>query len=122
MKHWVFLMSVIMFLVVLLPAPAPTFDKPYGQLRALKRRAATVVLQKNDCVARVLNSHKIAYQRNEEGVVIRLQVGSNWLDVNRIEIVPMLRQGESGLDVVGHEIFFYTEGEILHLVSALTIR
>jgi hypothetical protein len=80
------------------------------------------VLQKNDFVARVLNSHKIAYQRNEEGVVIRLQVGSNWLDVNRIEIVPMLRQGESGLDVVGHEIFFYTEGEILHLVSALTIR
>lgn len=122
MKHWVFLMSVIMFLVVLLPAPAPASDKPYGQLRALKRRAATVVLQKNDFVARVLNSHKIAYQRNEEGVVIRLQVGSNWLDVNRIEIVPMLRQGESGLDVVGHEIFFYTEGEILHLVSALTIR
>lgn len=122
MKHWVFLMSVIIFLVVLLPAPAPAFDEPYGQLRALKRRAATVVLQKNDFVARVLNSHKIAYQRNEEGVVIRLQVGSNWLDVNRIEIVPLLRQGESGLDVVGHEIFFYTEGEILHLVSALTIR
>ncbi len=122
MKHWVFLMSVIMFLVALPSRPAPAFDKPYGQLRALKRRAATVVLQKNDFVARVLNSHRIVHQRNKEGVVVRLQIESKWLEVNRIEIVPMLRQGESGLDVVGHEIFFYTEGEILHLVSALTIR
>ena len=122
MKHWVFLMSVIMFLVVLLPAPAPAFDKPYGQLRALKRRAATVVLQKNDFVARVLNSYRIAYQRNKGGVVVRLQIESKWLEVNRIEIVPMVREGERGLDVVGHEIFFYTGDEIFHLVSALTIR
>jgi hypothetical protein len=122
MKRWVFVISVIMFLVALPSRPTCASDKPYGQLRALKRRAATVVLQKNDFVARVLNSHRIAYQRNKEGVVVRLQIGSKWLEVNRIEIVPMLRQGESDLDVVGHEIFFYTEGEILHLVSALTIR
>ena len=122
MRRWVLVISVIIFSAAFAAGLPRASDKPYGQLRALKRRAATVVLQKNDFVARVLNSHKIAYQRNEEGVVIRLQVGSNWLDVNRIEIVPMLRQGESGLDVVGHEIFFYTEGEILHLVSALTIR
>ena len=111
-----------MFLVALPFRPTCASDKPYGQLRALKRRAATVVLQKNDFVARVLNSHRIAYQRNKEGVVVRLQIESNWLEVNRIEIVPLVREEERGLEVVGHEIFFYTEGAILHLVSALTIR
>jgi hypothetical protein len=122
MKHWVLVMGVIMMLVALSAMPACASDKPYGQLRALKRRAATVMQQKNDFVARVLHFHKIAYQRNEEGVVTQLQIGSRWQDVNRIEIVPLVREGEHGLEVVGHEIFFYTEAEILHLVSALTIR
>jgi hypothetical protein len=39
-----------------------------------------------------------------------------------IEIVPLVREGEHGLNVMGHEIFFYTEGQILLLVSELAIR
>lgn len=115
-------MGVMVSLAALSATPACASEKPYGQLRALKRRAATVMQQKNDFVARVLHSHKIAYQRNEDGVVTQLQIGSRWLDVNRIEIVPLVREGEGGLEFIGHEIFFYTEGEILHLLSALTIR
>jgi hypothetical protein len=29
---------------------------------------------------------------------------------------------EGGYQVIAHEIFFYTEGDILHLVSTATIR
>jgi hypothetical protein len=122
MKRWILVMSTIIFLAALSAGLPWASDRTYGQLRALKRRADTVVQQKNDFVARVLYSHKIACLRNEEGVVVRLQIGDKWIDVSRIEIVPMVREGERGLDVVGHEIFFYTGDEILHLVSALTIR
>jgi len=123
MKRWVLVSGVVFFfLAVFLGGEPWASDGTYGQLRALKRRAATVMRQKNDFVARVLHFHKIAYQVNDEGVVSRLQIGSRWLDVNRIEIIPLVREDESGLEVIGHEIFFYTEEEILHLVSSLTIR
>jgi hypothetical protein len=122
MKRRVLLLSAIVFLAAFAAALPLASAESYGQLRALKRRADTVTRQKNDFVARVLHSYGIPYQRTEKGVVTRLQIGTNWLDVNRIEIVPLVREGEHDLQVMGHEIFFYTEGEILHLVSALTIR
>ncbi|MCK4487934.1 MAG: hypothetical protein KAU38_14395 [Desulfobacterales bacterium] len=122
MKRRILMLSAIIFLAAFVAAPSWASGETYGQLRALKRRAATVMRQKNDFVARVLHSYDIPYQRNEQGVVTRLQIRNNWLDVNRIEIVPLVREGEYGLQVMGHEIFFYTEGQILHLVSALTIR
>ena len=122
MKCRALVLSAIIFLAAFAAAPPHASTETYGQLRALKRRAATVTRQKNDFVARVLHSYNIPYQRTKEGVVARLRIGTDWLDVNRIEIVPMVREGEYGLQVMGHEIFFYTEGEILHLISALTIR
>ena len=122
MKCRALVLSAIIFLAAFAAAPPWASSENYGQLRALKRRAATVTRQKNDFVARVLHSYNIPYQLTKEGVVARLQIGNNWLDVNRIEIVPLVQEGEHGLQVMGHEIFFYTEGEILHLVSALTIR
>jgi hypothetical protein len=122
MKHRVLVLSTIIFLAAFVAAPPWASSETYGHLRALKRRAATVMRQKNDFVARVLHSYNIPYQLTEQGVVARLQLGANWLDVNRIEIVPLVREGEHGLQVMGHEIFFYTEGDILHLVSSLTIR
>ena len=117
MKHWVFVMSIVVF-VSMAVSPACASDQP----RALKRRATTVLRQKNDFVSRVLHSYEVAYQTNQEGIVTKIQMGGNWHDVNRIEIVPLVREREGGLEVVGHEIFFFTEDEILHLVSALTIR
>jgi len=122
MKCRTLVLSAIIFLAAFAAAPPWAFTETYGQLRALKRRAATVTRQKNDFVARVLHSYNIPYQLTKVGVVARLQIGADWLDVNRIEIVPLVQEGEYGLQVMGHEIFFYTEGEILHLVSALTIR
>lgn len=122
MKRRILMLSAIIFLAAFVAAPPWASGETYGQLRALKRRAATVMRQKNDFVARVLHSYDIPYQRTEQGVVTRLQIRNNWLDVNRIEIVPLVQEGEYGLQVMGHEIFFYTEGQILHLVSELTIR
>ena len=115
-------LSAIVFLAAFAVAPPWAYGENYGQLRALKHRAGIVMRQKNDFVARVLHSYNIPHKLTDQGVVARLQIGTKWQDVNRIEIVPLVREGESGLQVVGHEIFFYTEGEILHLVSALPIR
>jgi hypothetical protein len=94
----------------------------YGQIRALKRRADTVTHQKNSFVARVLSSYKIPCEVTEQGIVARLHIENRWYDVNHIEIVPLMREVDGGYQVIAHEIFFYTEGEILHLVSAMNIR
>ena len=94
----------------------------YGQIRALKGRADTVTHQKNSFVARVLSSYKIPYQTTEQGIVARLHIENRWYDVNQIEIVPVTREVDGGYQVIAHEIFFYTEGEILHLVSEVTIH
>jgi hypothetical protein len=112
------LVSFALFVWVLPQASAQN----YGQIRALKRRADTVTHQKNSFVARVLSSYKIPCQVTEQGIVARLQIENRWYDVNQIDIVPVMREVDGGYQVVGHEIFFYTEGEILHLVSAMNIR
>ena len=117
-----FFVNVILFCaipVLLLPS---LWAQNYGQVRALKGRAATVTRQKNDFVARVLHSYDISCQITPEGIVARLQIENRWYDINQIEIVPLTQEVEGGYKVTGHEIFFYTEGEILHLVSAATIR
>ena len=112
------LVSFVLFVLVLPQASAQN----YGQIRALKRRADTVTQQKNSFVVRVLSSYKIPYQVTEQGIVARLHIENRWYDVNQIEIVPVTREVDGGYQVIAHEIFFYTEGEILHLVSAVTIR
>jgi len=105
--------------VLLLP---DAWAQDYGQIRALKERADTVKSQKNNFVARVLRSYKIPCQITDEGVVARLYIQNRWYDVNQIEIVPLTKEIEGGYQVIAHEIFFYTEGDILHLVSAATIH
>ena len=99
-----------------------TFAQNYGQIRALKHRATTVSQQKNHFVARVLSSYNIPYQRDKQGIVLRLHIDDRWYDVNQIEIVPVTQEGENSFKIVAHEIFFYTDKDILHLVSAVTIR
>ena len=106
-------------LVLLLPQASA---QNYGQIRALKRRADTVTHQKNAFVARVLSSYKIPYQTTELGIVARLHIKDRWYDVDQIEIVPLTREVDGGYQVIAHEIFFHTEGEILHLVSEVKIR
>jgi hypothetical protein len=114
--------SLILLLSVLPPVPLPAASENYGQIRALKQRAHTVVQRKNDFVARVLQSYNIRFQRTQQGVVNRLQIGGQWQNVTQVEIVPLVRERSAGPQLVAHEIYFYTEKEILHLVSAITIR
>ena len=113
-----FLVSCAFFVLLLPQASAQN----YGQIRAFKRRADTVTHQKNSFVARVLSSYKIPYQNTDQGIVARLHIEDRWHDVDEIEIVPLTREVDGGYQVIAHEIFFYTEGEILHLVSEIKIR
>ena len=122
MKRRMVLLNIIFtcgLVVLLLP---DVWAQDYGQIRALKSRAETVNQQKNHFVAQVLHSYNIPCQVTEEGIVARLHIQNRWYDVNQIEIVPVTREVEGGYQVVAHEIFFYTEGDILHLVSPATIR
>ena len=112
------LVSLGLFVLVLSQASAQN----YGQIRALKRRADTVTRQKNDFVVRVLHSYDVPHQVTAQGIVARLHIENRWYDVNQIEIVPVTREVDGGYQVIAHEIFFYTEGEILHLVSEVKIR
>jgi hypothetical protein len=112
------LVSLALLVLVLPQASAQN----YGQIRALKRRADTVTHQKNSFVARVLSSYNIPYQTTDQGIVARLHIEDRWHDVDQIEIVPVTRNVDGGYQVIAHEIFFYSEGEILHLVSAVNIR
>jgi hypothetical protein len=122
MKRRMVLLNIIFtcgLVVLLLP---DGWAQDYGQIRALKNRAETVNQQKNHFVAQVLHSYNIPCQVTEEGIVARLHIQNRWYDVNQIEIVPVTKEVEGGYQVIAHEIFFYTEGDILHLVSAATIR
>ncbi len=122
MKRRTVLLNIIFtcgLAVLLLP---DAWAQDYGQIRALKNRAETVNQQKNHFVAQVLHSYNIPCQVTAEGIVARLHIQNRWYDVNQIEIVPVTREVEGGYQVIAHEIFFYTEGDILHLVSAATIR
>ena len=106
-------------LVLLLP---DLWAQNYGQIRAMKNRAETVTRQKNHFVVQVLRSYNIPCKVTEEGIVAQLHIQNHWYDVKQIEIVPVTRDIEGGYEVIAHEIFFYTEGDILHLVSAAKIR
>jgi hypothetical protein len=119
MKIRIYLLTVILFLLCGLAAQA----QEYGKIRALQQRAAFVTNQKNDFVARVLTSYKIPYERNGQGVVVRINLEKSWLDVTGIEIVPILQESsDKRQHVTAHELYFYTAGGILDLVSELIIR
>ena len=122
MKRRTVLANIIVFFTLLVLVLPQVSAQNYGQIRALKSRAETVTHQKNHFVAQVLRSYNIPCQVTEEGIVARLHIQNRWYDVNQIEIVPVTKEVEGGYQVIAHEIFFYTEGDILHLVSAATIR
>jgi hypothetical protein len=122
MKGRTVFLNIILWsaLVVLLLPDA--WGQNYGQIRALKSRAETITQQKNQFVAQVLHSYNIPCQLTEEGIVARIHIQNRWYDVKQIDIVPITKEAEGGYQVIAHDIFFYTEGDILHLVSAATIR
>ena len=122
MKRRTFFLNIILSCAVVVLLLPDGWAQNYGQIRALKRRAETVNQQKNHFVTQVLHSYNIPCQVTEEGIVARVHIQNRWYDVKQIEIVPVTKEAEGGYQVIAHDIFFYTEGDILHLVSAATIR
>ena len=119
MKVFICLFSLVLLFSLLPSAPA----QEYGKIRALQQRAASVTKQKNDFIARVLTSYKIPHERNTQGVVVRIKMGGQWLSIKTVEIVPIVKEGSDRRQhVIAHELFFYTDNNILDLVSELTIR
>jgi hypothetical protein len=119
MRIRIYLLAVIIFFIT---SPAVK-SQEYGKIRALQQRAAYVIKQKNDFIARVLTSYAIPHERNAEGAVVRITMNGQLLDVNKIEIVPVLQEGEEKhQQVIAHELLFYTADGILDLVSELKIR
>ncbi len=119
MKIRIYLIALILLFV---SSPVGQAQE-YGKIRALQQRADYIIKQRNNFVTRVLNSYAIPYERNAEGVVVRINMNGQWLDVTSIEIVPVLKEAaDKQQHVAAHEIFFYTANDILDLVSELIIR
>jgi hypothetical protein len=98
-------------------------SQEFGKIHALEQRAAYVVKQKNDFVSRVLTSYKIPLQCNDQGVVVRIKMEGKWLNIRAVEIVPVIKESDDkSQHVVAYELFFYTGGKILDLVSEMIIR
>ena len=115
-----FCLLVLVLFLVCLPA---LYAQEYGKVRALQQRADYVIKLRNDFVARVLTSYNIPHERNDRGVVVRINMDGRWLDVTAIEIVPVLREtADKHQQVSAHELLFYTADGILDLNSELTIR
>lgn len=95
----------------------------YGKIRALRQRADHVIQQKNDFVVRVLTSYTIPHECNAQGVVTRINVDGQWIAVDTIEIVPVLKEeADTHPQVAAHKLLFYTADGIMYLVSDLIIR
>jgi hypothetical protein len=118
MKLMIYLMAAFLSFASFSPLNA----QEYGKIRALQQRASYVVKQKNDFVSRVLSSYAIPYERDAEGVLVRINMEGRWLDVTAIEIIPVLKPAETKQHVTAHELFFFTGSGILDLFSDLTIR
>ena len=114
--------ATIVMLVVFGFIAATVSAQSAGQLRALKKRGEDVTNMKNDFVERVLKSYSIPYQLTPKGAVGRLQLGQDWVPVNRIEVVPIPADDKSSLKIKGHEIYFYTDTQILHLASSMIVN
>lgn len=95
----------------------------YGRVRAMQQRADDVIKKKNDFIVRVLTTYAIPHERNEEGAVVRLFRDGQRVEITKIEIIPLLKEGaEKNQQVTAHELLFYTPQGILSLVSELVIK
>ncbi len=122
MKFRVIATGALLLAALFFVAIPQTAAKSPGQLRAMKQRAAKVTRMKNKYVTRVLEYNNIPYQLTPDGIIAGLKIEGKWIEVNRIEIVPVANEDGSDLQVTGHELFFYTKDQILHLVSSMIIR
>ena len=119
MKIKIYLIA-LMILVIATPV---IHAQEYGKIRALQQRAADVVKLRNDFVAQVLDYYTIPHERNPQGAIVRINMEGKWLDITGIEIIPVLKEtADKRRQVIAHELFFYTVGGVLDLMSELIIR
>ena len=118
------IIRIYLLAMILVFAALPAVHaQEYGRIRAMQQRAASVIKQKNDFVARVLTSYGIPHELNAGGVVVRLYTEKQWLNVTAIEIVPVLKEAaDKRQQVVAQKLLFYTSKGILDLVSEMIIR
>jgi hypothetical protein len=113
-------LCLLVFLFALSPM---AHAQEFGKVRALQQRTAQVIKQKNDFIAKVLTSYGVAYERNAQDIVVRINMDGQWQNVTSIEIVPIIKEGsEKQQKVAAHELFFFTANGILDLLSDLVIR
>lgn len=120
MKKWCLFATAAMAFVLFFPVAQA---QEYGRVRALQERAASVTKQKNDFVVRVLRTYNIPHEVNKQGVVVRINMDNQWMDIRSMEIIPVLKESsESVRQVAAHELFFFTDNGILHVISELKVR
>jgi len=120
MKKNMLLQGIFLFFLIL--QPAVTLATGYGQIRALEQRAVEVTELKNRFLTNVLDAYHVPYERNPMGMVVRIQVEALWYRIQNVEIVPITNPDGKDLAVTGHEIFFYTDGGVFHIVTPLAAR
>lgn len=113
---------LVLLFVALWFIPAPMVEAQ-DQTKALRQRADRVSKRRNKLVAAVLNQYGINYCVDRHGIVTQVNLTGEWLKVTRIDVVPITAKEDPNVDeVVGHEVFIYTEKETLHLHSYLKVR
>lgn len=82
---------VSLFVCLSFPALAPAADRAdgYGQIRALEQRGVEVTALKNRFLTHVLDAYQVPYERNPDGMVVRIQVENLWHRIEAVEIVPV---------------------------------
>ena len=93
-----------------------------GQIKAMNQRADTVIKQRNRFVTKVLREHGISCETDMNGMITRINAHGDWLPVRKLEIVPVPKKGGEADEVVGHEVFMYTDGETVRLFSDIRVR
>ncbi len=113
---------LVFFLCIMFWARPSVPARSSGQVRALHKRAAVVSKRKNRFVARVLNQEGIKYCTDRHGIVTRVNPAGKWISVREVDVVPMVSKGADTERLVGHEIFIFTEGETIHLISNMEVK
>jgi hypothetical protein len=112
----------IIFLLFFFCSISTPNARAQGQIRALKERADTVCKRKNRFVAKVLNQYAINYYVDKHGIITMINFTGDWLKVMRVDVVPMVKKGLNMDEVVGHEVFIYTDRQTVRLLSYLKVR
>lgn len=98
------------------------FAQNPGVLRLMEKRAVEVSQMKNRFVAKVLDRYGIGYQADADGVITSINIDGASHSVIRVDIAPVFETQESDLNLLGHEIYFFTESGTLQLFTAMPAK